>query len=176
MEARTMSEYTRSMLRLFGALGAGLAVMGTFVAWYDFDVVITGPPIAHMFIVPVDLWSLHPLAATLLLVGAVVSLVLVSVPALAARRFVGMVAGLLGLGITVYAAIRCFDIPHLGVRDAASAGVAGAVQPETTLDGGPFLTLTGGAMLVLGSLPVLLASADRSRAFARGAGATPAAT
>jgi hypothetical protein len=157
------------MLRLFGILGAGLVVLGTFVAWYSYEVVITAPPVAHVFVVPVDLWSLYPLAAALLVAGAVAIMVLVSVPALAARRAAGMAAGLLGLGITVYGAIRCFDTPHLGVGP-----IGGVLQAETNLDGGPFLTLTGGGMLILGSLPVLLPRTDRSRTFA--GGTTPAAT
>jgi hypothetical protein len=159
------------MLRLFGFLGAGLVVLGTFVAWYDYEVVIVAPQIAHLFVVPVDLWSLYPLAAALLVAGSAAIMILVSVPALAARRAAGMVAGLLGLGITVYAVIRCFETPHLGVG-RTTAGV----QAETNLDGGPFLALTGGALLILGSLPVLLPRTGRSRTFAGGAGATPAAT
>jgi hypothetical protein len=166
-----MSDYTRSMLRLFGFLGGGLVVLGTFVAWYSYEVVITTAPVAHVFVVPVDLWSLYPGAAALLVAGAVAIMLLVGVPALAARRAVGVAAGLLGLGITVYAAIRCFEIPDLGVGP-----IGGALEAETNLDGGPFLTLAGGALLVLGSLPVVLPRDDRSRTFAGDAGATPAAT
>lgn len=166
-----MSDNTRSMLRLFGILGAVLVVMGTFVAWYSYEVVITTAPVAHVFVVPVDLWSLYPLAAALLVAGAAAIMVLVSVPALAARRAAGMAAGLLGLGITVYAAIRCFDMPDLGVGP-----IGGALEAETNLDGGPFLAFTGGALLILGSLPVLLPRPDRSRSFAGDPGPTPAAT
>jgi hypothetical protein len=158
-----MSDYTRSMLRLFGILGAGLVLFGTFVAWYSYEVVITAAPVAHVFVVPVDLWSLYPGAAALLVAGAVAIMVLVGVPALAARRAAGVAAGLLGLGITVYAAIRCFDIPDLGVGP-----IGGALEAETNLDGGPFLALGGGALLILGSLPVLLPRPGRPHSLAQG--------
>jgi hypothetical protein len=141
------------MLRTFGNVGAAIVVMATFVAWYDFSVALAVP--GAKFVVPVSLWSLYPGAAALLCAGAVAILVLVNVPWLSAQRAAGVVACVLGAGIVVYAVVRIFDIPDLGVFQVPRPVGAEALEAGTDLDGGPFLALVGGFMLTLGALPVL---------------------
>jgi hypothetical protein len=41
------------------------------------------------------------------------------------------------------------------------------LEQDTDLDGGPFLSLAGGFLLTLGSLPMLVAADERQRSFAR---------
>jgi hypothetical protein len=148
------------MLRTFGNVGAAIVVMATFVAWYDFQVALAVP--GAVFVVPVSLWSLYPAAAGLLCAGAAVVLLIVNVPSLSAQRAAGAVACALGAAITVYSAVRIFDIPDLGVfRVPRPGGGAGALAANTDLDGGPFLALIGGFMLILGALPVLATAVPR---------------
>jgi hypothetical protein len=164
-----MSDSTRSMLRAFGALGASFAVFSTFVAWYTFTVAFDVP--AAQFVVPESLWSLYPAAAALLVAAAIVALVLAYVPALASRRAAGVVIAALGLAVTVYSAVRIFDIPPRSVFDTARPAQYGALEQATDLDGGPFLCLVGGGLMILGSLPVLVPAGRESASFA---GTTPA--
>jgi hypothetical protein len=143
---------SRALARGLGALGATLAVIATFLPWYSFDVVAPAGPFVRTFAVPITLWGLTTIAPVLILVGAVVALVCI---AMIDSRVSGIVEALVGLGITAYAAVRCFDIPNLGVHLAnASPGIKAA----TVLESGPILSIGAGLMLLMGSLGDLLPS------------------
>jgi hypothetical protein len=146
-----VSDFRSSALRSFGLLGALVVVMSTFVAWYDFAVLFSVQQVVHQFVVPVDLWSLYPLAAALLCAGALACTWIVGV---SSGRVAGAIASLLSLGVVVYAAVRILDIPGLAI-DQLPPGLAHAVEAATNLEGGPFLALLGGIMLSLGALGVL---------------------
>jgi hypothetical protein len=156
-----MSDSTRSMFRTFGNLGAILVVMAAFVAWYDFDVAFAVPGVA--FSVPISLWSLYPGAAALLTVAALAGFILANVPGFAVRRATAVVAFLLGLAITVYSAVRVLDAPHIAVFQLPRPAGTGALEASTHLDGGPFLSLMGGFLVTLGSLPLLVPARERAR-------------
>jgi hypothetical protein len=152
------------MLRTFGNLGALVAVLSTFVAWYSFEVAFAVP--AVQFSVPVSLWSLYPGASALLTLAAIGGAALVNVPALASSRRAGAALALLGLAIAVYSAVRILDVPSLAVVDVPRPAGYGTLKEATNLDGGPFLSLAGGFLLALGALPMLLAAGERERGFA----------
>jgi hypothetical protein len=130
---------------MFGFAGALLLVVSTFMPWYDFTVVVPVPPVVHDFVVPVDLWSLYPLAAAALTGGAIIYAGLL---AFFSHRAAGIAAFAIGLVATGYCAVRILDIPMLATGHAA-----------TVLDGAPFLALIGACVLALGSF-ALLAPAD----------------
>jgi hypothetical protein len=160
-----MKNSSRSPLTTFGTLGAILTIFSTFVAWYSFRAVVTVPGLELW--VPRSLWSLYPLAAALITAAAFAGLALVNVPSLAASRTAGTIIALLGLAITVYSAVRVFDVPALGVTEVPRPAGYAPLEQDTQLDGGPFLSLAGGFLLTLGSLPVLLAAGERQLSFAR---------
>jgi hypothetical protein len=147
-------------LRTAGFLGALLVVISTFVAWYDFDVAFVTLGVAHAFVVPVDLWSLYPLAAALLSAGAIAC---VTIVAFGTSRALGAVGALLGLGIVVYSGVRILDIPALEVG-RLPANVPATAQAATNLDGGAFMALLGGILLCFGALSVLMPSETPARA------------
>jgi len=97
--------------------------------------------------------------------GAVASLILL---ALVDSRIAGALTALIGVAIAAYAVVRCFDIPNLGIRDLGQT--AGQVRADTKLDGGPFLALTGGILLALGSLADLLPAREQPEGTAIPAG------
>jgi hypothetical protein len=163
----------RAALRGLGAVGAIIAAFATFVAWYSFQVVLGGGGVLNVFGVPATLWGVTTLAPILLSIGAVVALFCIT---MSDSRAAGAIAALIGIGITAYAIVRCFDLPSLGVR--ALAPLAPGARAATTLEGGPFLEIVGGIMIALGSLPNLVgapeeaqapAGAERGGRFRRGA-------
>jgi hypothetical protein len=159
-----MPDYSSLLARTFGFLGAVAVAVSTLVAWYDYQVILATRPIVSLFEVPVDLWNLYPLAAALLLGGALVAMALLAIPPAIAPRTPSLVAALIGLGIAVYGVVRCFDVPDLGIH----AGPRNGVAAHTAIDAGPLLALVGGLMIVVGSLVVAVAA---SRAAARATGA-----
>jgi hypothetical protein len=158
-----MAYDTRAILRGLGALGATIAVLATFFAWYSFEVVLAAGGAARLFVVPVTLWDLTTLAPVLITVGAIVALFCL---AMVDSRVAGVVTALIGLGITIYAFVRLFDVPSLGVRDAAA--LARGVRATTTVDGGVPLELVAGIMLMLGSLGDLMRRREEPAAAAPG--------
>ena len=155
-----MSDPRSIALRTVGFLGALLVVMSTFVAWYDFDVAFATRGVAHEFVVPVDLWSLYPLAAALLSAGAIACVTIVG---FGTSRAIGAAGALLGLGVVVYSAVRILDVPALEL-DRLPANVQATTQAATHLDGGAFMALLGGILLCLGALGVLMPSETPARA------------
>lgn len=154
---------TRAVLRGLAALGATFAVLATFFPWYVFEVVVPAGGVTHIFAVPITLWDLTTLAPILIVVAAVVALVCL---AMVDSRVAGVVEALIGLGITVYALVRCFDVPALGVDALPPAVPRGGGRAATQLAGGTFVAMAGGLMLLIGSLADLLPD--------RGAQAAPA--
>jgi hypothetical protein len=144
-------------LRLAAAVGATVALFSTFLPWYSFGVVFPGNAIIHVFAVTTTLWGWTTLAPLLIVVGAAVALLFA---AAVDGRLAGIVVALIGAAITAYAVVRCFEVPHLGVRAEAGA------RPVSELEGGPFVAIAGGLMLLIGGVgELLLAStrAERSR-------------
>lgn len=155
-----MSDPRSVALRTVGFLGALLVVISTFLAWYDFDVAFATRGVAHEFVVPVDLWSLYPLAAALLSAGTIACVTIVG---FGTSRAIGAAGALLGLGIVVYSAVRILDVPALEI-DRLPGSLHGTTQAATHLEGGAFMALLGGIFLCLGALGVLMPSASPERA------------
>jgi hypothetical protein len=135
--------------RVCGAVGASVALFATFLPWYSFEVVlrVRGTPL-HFFAVTSTLWGFTTLAPILVVVGAIVALVLLAV---GEGRLTGIVTALIALAILVYAAVRCFDLPGLGVALVGPNGFV-ATKAVTALEGGPFVAIAGGLMLAIGAL------------------------
>jgi hypothetical protein len=155
-----MNDLTSPLARSFGFLGGVAVAVSTLVAWYDYQVLIAAGRIVHLFEVPINLWSLYPLAAALLMAGALVAMALLAIPPVIAARAPSLVAALLGLGIGAYGAIRTFDTPDLGVN----TGARSTIEAQTSMDAGPLLAFVGGAMIVVGALVVLVAAGRAARA------------
>ncbi|MCW3032864.1 MAG: hypothetical protein JWM60_1209 [Solirubrobacterales bacterium] len=144
-----MFDDTNLSSRLCAAIGATAALFATFLPWYSYEVVLPTTRTIHVFTVTATLWGLETLAPILIVVGAVVSLVLVG--AAVPGRILGAIVGLIGLAILVYGIVRCFDIPNLGVVLLSPVGAA-RLSAITQLEGGPFVELGGGALILLGGI------------------------
>lgn len=144
-----MFEDFKLVSRVCGAVGASVILLATFLPWYSFEVVlpVRGTPL-HFFAVTSTLWGFTTLAPILVVVGAFVALVLLAV---GEGRLTGIVTALIALAIVVYAAVRCFDLPSLGVALVGPSRVV-ATTAVTTLEGGTFVALAGGLMLAIGAL------------------------
>lgn len=144
-----MFEDFKIVSRVCGAVGASVVLLATFLPWYSFEVVlpVRGTQL-HFFDVTSTLWGFTTLAPILVVVGAIVALVLL---AAGEGRLTGIVTALIALAILVYAVVRCFDLPSLGVALVGPNGVI-ATKAITTLEGGPFLAIAGGLMLAIGAL------------------------
>jgi hypothetical protein len=162
-----MSEETKAVLRGLGVLGASAVVLSTFVSWYSYEVLFRTGPGAQVFDAPVTLWNLTTLAPVLLVAGSCVALAMI---ALVTSRVAGVVTALIGLGVEAYAVVRAFEIPSV-----AASGIAGglpSVAATTVLDGGVFLAMSGGVLLVVASLADLLPSEEVAPATATTSGRT----
>jgi hypothetical protein len=147
----------RRVLRAFAALGAGIAIFATFLPWYSFDVVLPAAGSVHIFAVTTTLWGLTTVAPILIVVGALVALIFIVA---AEGPLSGVVTGSIGLAITIYALVRCFDVPDLGVQ-GVPPGTNGAIRAITSVEGGTFIELSAGFMLVAGAVGNLLPSLAR---------------
>jgi hypothetical protein len=159
---------TRAALRGVGALGATMAALSTFFAWYVAEVILPAGGVTHVIVVPVTLWGFTTLAPILIVAGATLALVCL---AFFESRVAGLVELLAGAGITAYAIVRCFDIPDLGI-DAVTRAAPGA-HAATTLEGGALLALTGGVLTIIGAIGDLMPArteADADAATDAGAG------
>jgi hypothetical protein len=144
-----MFEDFKIVSRVCGAVGASVALFATFLPWYSFEVVlpVRGTPL-HFFAVTSTLWGFTTLAPILVVAGAIVALALLAV---GEGRLTAIVTALIALAILVYAAVRCFDLPSLGVALVGPNGVV-ATKAVTVLEGGPFVAIAGGLMLAIGAL------------------------
>jgi hypothetical protein len=130
------------------AIGGSMALFSTFFPWYAFEVVLPTARVVHIFAVSTTLWALTTLAPILIIVGAFVALIAI---VLAPRPLAHIIVGLIGLAMIVYGVVRVFDVPDLGVQV-----LPGGVRAITQLEGGPFIELSGGILLVLGAVGDLL--------------------
>jgi hypothetical protein len=72
----------------------------------------------------------------------------------------GIIAGLLGLGITAYCVVKCFDLPDFGPTGDVNSflpvqggsGLAASAHASTTLNAGPFVGILGGLLIVAGAV------------------------
>jgi hypothetical protein len=149
-----MPDFSSPLARVFGFIGGVAVAVSTLVAWYDYEVIVAAGRIAHLFEVPVNLWSLYPLAAALVMAGALVAMALLAVPPAVSPRVPSILAAIIGLGIAAYGAVRAFDIPGLGVNTSARAGI----EAHTSMDAGPLLAFVGGMMILVGALVVAVAA------------------
>jgi hypothetical protein len=136
-------------LRLSAAVGATIAIFATFLPWYSFGVVFGTREVVHVVAVTTTLWGLTTIAPILIVVGAAVALIFTAV---LDGRITGLVVTVAGLGITAYAIVKLVEIPELGVRGP------NGVRAVTELEGGPFLALVGGLMLLIGGVGEVIAS------------------
>jgi hypothetical protein len=138
----------RPLLRTLAAVGASVAFLATFLPWYSFDVLLPAGGVTHVFAVPITLWALTTLAPVLIAVGAIAALICL---AMVQPRVAGILEVLIGLAITAYALVRCFDVPDLGLQTLPRAAASG-VRAATRVESGPVLTAAAGVMLLIGSL------------------------
>ena len=96
------------------------------------------------------LWDLTTLAPVLVIGAALGAALLLFAPSSSARA-AAAVAGLLGLRITAYCVVKCFDFPDLGPTGAVSlplpGGTVGA-SASTVPNAGPFVGIVGSLLLV----------------------------
>lgn len=119
---------TKTLLRVTGALGATFAIVATFLPWYEFAVILRLGRVTHIFDLATTLWSFTTVAPILIVVGGFVALVCF---AILESSIAGLLNALIGLAIVVYAAVRCVNVPTLGV-----------------VAGGALLALAGGLMMM----------------------------
>jgi small-conductance mechanosensitive channel len=144
-----MFDNSRDVLFPTALIGAAVAALATFLPWYSFEVVIPVARGAHIFAVTTTLWSFTTLAPILIVVAAAVAML---VATLAPRPLANAIVGLIGVGLLAYGIVRWINIPNLGVE------IVSGLPAITQLEGGPFIELTGGLLLVLGALGDLLAA------------------
>jgi hypothetical protein len=140
-------------LRLSAAVGATVAIFATFLPWYSFGGVFGTAEALHIVAVTTTLWGLTNLAPILIVLGGAVALIFTAV---LDGRITGMVVSLIGLGIAAHAVVRLVEIPQLGIR-----GPRG-VRAVTELEGGPFVALVGGLMLLIGGVGELIVSSPNT--------------
>jgi hypothetical protein len=143
-----MFEDGRVAARVCAGAGASIALFATFLPWYSFEVVLPTGRFIHVFAVTTTLWGFTTVAPILLIAGSVAA---VAVAGAFYGRLAGPLLALMGLAILVYGVVRCFDVPNLGIGLFSPVGIreAGAV---TELEGGPFVELGGGLLIVIGAL------------------------
>jgi hypothetical protein len=125
-----------------------MTVLATFLPWYSFQVILPVSGVVHIFAVTTTLWGFTTLAPILIVAGSVLALLLAG---LVSRPVSNVVVALIGLAIIAYGIVRCFDVPNLGVNI-----LPGGLEAITQLEGGPFIILSGGLLMVLGALGDLL--------------------
>jgi len=123
---------TRTLLRGMAALGATIAIVATFLPWYEFGVILQVGRVTHVFDVATTLWGYTTVAPILIVVGGFVALVSSTLIELRAAR---ALAALIGLAVAVYATVRCADAPVLAV-----------------IAGGAPLALAGGLLMMIGGI------------------------
>jgi len=154
-----MSSRTTHVLAIVGAV---VVFVATAISWYTRDVsfATNAAGVGYASSKSYTLWDLTTLAPVLLVIGAAVGAGLVLFTSSGSARVAGAIAGLLGLGITAYCVVKCFDLPDFGPTGAVNsflpiqggAGVGVSAHASTVLDAGPFVGILGGLLLVGGAL------------------------
>jgi hypothetical protein len=152
---------------LIAVIGAVVVFVSTAITWYTRDVSVAAPAgqVGFSSSNSYALWDLTTLAPVLLVVAAALAAVLVLFAPPDSSRPVGIAAGLIGLGITAYCVVKCFDLPDLGPTGALQGlvllpqgGTGVSASASTVLNAGPFVGLVGGLMLfasAVGLAPVV---------------------
>jgi hypothetical protein len=154
-----MSLRTTHVLAIVGAVVVFLA---TAISWYTRDVsfATNAAGVGYASSKTYTLWDLTTLAPVLLVLAAAAAAGIVLFTSPASARRAGGIAGLLGLGITAYCVVKCFDLPDFGPTGdvnsflpvAGGSGIGVSAQASTVLDAGPFVGIVGGLMIVAGAL------------------------
>jgi hypothetical protein len=154
-----MSLRTTHVLAIIGAVVVFLA---TAISWYTRDVsfATNAAGVGYASSKTYTLWDLTTLAPVLLVVAAAVGAGLVLFTSTASARPAGVVVGLLGLGITTYCVVKCFDLPDFGPTGAVNSflpvqgesGIGVSAQASTGLGAGPFVGVVGGLFIVASAL------------------------
>jgi hypothetical protein len=134
--------------RILAVVGGALIVVASVVPWHRYDVVTASRSgSAARARGAVDLWSVDPVAAVLIVIGALAA-VLLLVAAGRHLRTARHLAGALVLAIIAYAVVRSVDAPDLTSvmgsarhADVLSAGVWG--------DNGVLITVVGCVILLV---------------------------
>jgi hypothetical protein len=154
-------------------LGAVIVFVATAITWYTHDVSVAtnATQVAYESNTSFTLWDVTTLAPVLLVVAAAVGVVVLLFAPLSASRATAIIAGLLGLGITAYCVVKCFNFPDLGPTGDVTlvlpgAGAAVSATASTTLNAGPFVGIVGGLLMAASALG--LAEAPETAAQERG--------
>ena len=137
---------------ILAVVGAVVVFVATAVTWYTHDVSVstqTGQ-VAYSSSKSYTLWDLTTLAPVLLVIGAALGAALLLFAPSSSARTAAAGAGLLGLGITAYCVVKCFDFPDLGQTGAVSVPLPGGAvgaSASTVLNAGPFVGIVGGLLL-----------------------------
>ena len=132
---------------------AVVVFVATAVTWYTHDVSVstqTGQ-VAYSSSKSYTLWDLTTLAPVLLVIGAALGAALLLFAPSSSARAAAAGAGLLGLGITAYCVVKCFDFPDLGQTGAVSVPLPGGTvgaSASTVPNAGPFVGIVGSLLLV----------------------------
>jgi hypothetical protein len=175
-----MTSRTTHVLAIVGAV---VVFVATAVSWYTRDVSFATNVggVGYASSKSYTLWDLTTLAPVLLVIGAAIA---ASVALASTSRSSGAataIVGLLGLGITAYCVVKCFQLPDFGPTGAVSSaipvpggsGVGLSAHASTVLDAGPFVGILGG-MLLVASAVGLATEGTEPAAEARPAAPSPA--
>jgi hypothetical protein len=154
-----MTSRTTHVLALVGAV---VVFVATAISWYTHDVsfATNAAGVGFASSKSYSLWDLTTLAPVLLVIGATAGAGLVLFTSSGSARIAGAIAGLLGLGITAYCVVKCFDLPDFGPTGAVNSflpvqggsGIGVSANASTVLDAGPFVGILGGLFIVAGAL------------------------
>ena len=154
-----MSIRTTHVLAIVGAV---VVFIATAISWYTRDVSFAtdAAEVGYASSKAYTLWDLTTLAPVLLVVAAAAGAGLVLFTSSGSARLAGAIAGLLGLGITTYCVVKCFDLPDFGLTGAINSflpvpggsGVGVSAHASTLLDAGPFVGIVGGLFIVASAL------------------------
>jgi hypothetical protein len=178
---------TSRTTHILAIVGAVVVFVATAITWYTRDVsfATNGGGIGYASSKSYTLWDMTTLAPVLLVVAATLGTALVLFTPSGSARVAGVIAGLLGLGITAYCVVKCFDLPDLGPTGDVNSflpvqggsGVGVSAHASTILNAGPFVGIVGGLLIVAGSLglageaPETASGAHRSSTSTAGASA-----
>jgi len=153
-------------------VGAVVVFVATAISWYTRDVsfATNAAGLGYASSKSYTLWDLTTLAPVLLVVAAAAGAGLVLFTSPGSARIAAAIAGLLGLGITAYCVVKCFDLPDFGPTGAVNsflpiqggAGVGVSAHASTVLDAGPFVSLVGGLLLLAGALGLVAEAPEAS--------------
>jgi hypothetical protein len=166
---------------LIAVIGAVVVFVSTAITWYTREVSVAAAAgqVGFSSSNSYTLWDLTTLAPVLLVVAAASAAVLVLFAPPDSSRPAAAAAGLMGLGITAYCVVKCFDLPDLGPTGALQGlvllpegGSGVSASASTVLNAGPFVGLVGGLMLFAGAVGLGIEE-PRASTAARGSGAYP---